>query len=183
MSRFAITKQPDDPELKAMYAEMVECGMQGAEEGIPFNALTAMAGQPEILKGMWGITKGVLVHGSLPPTVKQMVAMTISMQNNCRYCSVAHTGALEAMGVPTEVIKSCAADPDLAEVPPPQRAILKFALKIARDSQSVSDEDFEELKSHGLSEGEIMEVVMLAAWSNLLNTWTDVSRVPLDGTE
>ena len=183
MARFNLTKHPEDPELRTLYQEMLEGGMQGSEEGVPFNAITAMADQPDILKGMWGITKGVVVRGSLPPTVKQMIAMTIAMQNNCRYCTVGHTRALEAMGVPTEVIKSCASDPGLAHVPPPQRAIIKFALKTVRNPQSVSDEDFQALREFGMSQGEIMEVIMMAAWSNLLNTWTDVSGVPVDGEE
>ena len=183
MSRFQLIKHPEDPQLQALYKDMLENGMQGSEEDAPFNALTAMAERPDILAGMWGITKGVAVQGSLPPTLKQMIAMTIAMQNNCRYCTVGHTHALEAMGVPTEVIKSCASDPELADIPPTQRAIIKFALKTARDPRSVNDEDFQTLHNHGLSDGEIMEVVMTAAWSNLLNTWTDVSRVPVDGEE
>ena len=183
MSQFQPIKHPEDPELRAMYEDMVANGMQGNEEGIPFNALTIMAERPDILAGMWGITKGVVVSGSLPPTLKQMIAMTIAMQNDCRYCTVGHTHALEAMGVPTEVIKSCAADPDLADVPPTQRAILQFALKTARAPRSIDDDDFHTLRGQGLSDGEIMEVIMMAAWSNLLNTWTDVTRVPIDGEE
>ena len=60
--------------------------------------------------------------GVVPSTVKQMILMAIAMQNDCQYCSVVHTNALEAMGVPTEVIQSCASDPELMQVPPPQRA-------------------------------------------------------------
>ena len=183
MSRFPLIKHPDDPELQNIYRDMVENGMQGSEEGIPFNAITAMVERPDILAGMWNFTRSVVAQGSLPPTVKQMIAMTIAMQHNCRYCTVGHTRALEAMGVPTEVIKSCTSDPDLAQIPPPQRAILKFALKTARDPQSVSDEDFQTLRDYGLSDGEIIEVIMMTAWSNLLNTWTDVTRVPVDGEE
>jgi len=183
MSRFPLTKHPEDPELQALYQDMLAHGMQGNEEDVPFNALTSMAERPDILTGMWGITKGVVAQGTLPPTLKQMIAMTIAMQNDCRYCTVGHTRALEMMGVPTEVIKSCTADPELADIPPTQRAILQFALKTARDPQSVTDDDFQILHGHGLSDGEIMEVVMMAAWSNLLNTWTDVSRVVVDGEE
>ena len=183
MSRFPLIKHPDDPELQNLYQDMVENGMQGSEEEVPFNAITAMVERPDILAGMWAFTKSVVAQGSLPPTVKQMIAMTIAMQHNCRYCTVGHTRTLEAMGVPTEVIKSCASDPDLAQVPPPQRAILKFALKTARDPQAVTDGDFQTLRDYGLSDGEIIEVIMMTAWSSLLNTWTDVARVPVDGEE
>ncbi len=112
-----------------------------------------------------------------------MIGMTIAMQNDCRYCKVAHTNALEAMGVPTEVIQSCASDPKLTHVPPPQRAILQFALKTARNPKSVTDDDFQTLRNQGLSDGEIMEVIMMAASTNFIDLWADMSRIQVDGEE
>jgi uncharacterized peroxidase-related enzyme len=112
-----------------------------------------------------------------------MISMTIALQNNCRYCVVAHSFALEAMGVPKEVIESCASDPELSLVPPPQRAIIKFGLKAARDPKSMNDEDFQSLRDYGLSQGEIMEVVMMAAFTNFINFWADVSGIPVEGEE
>ena len=181
--RFQPVKYPEDAELQDLYRDMIGYGMQGAEEGVPFNAFTFMGERPDLLKGLWDITKGVAIQGLLPPTVKQMIAMTIGMQNDCEYCTMGHTNALEEMGVATEVIKSCASDPELLDVPPPQRAMLKFALKIARDAQHVDDADFAVLREHGLSDEEIIEVIMTAAWSNFLNTWVDISKIPLDGKE
>lgn len=183
MARVDIIRETDDPQLQAMYQEMVSMGMQGAIEGLPFNGFTSMGERPDILSGIWEFSKSAIIQGSIPPTVKHMIAMTIAMQNNCRYCTVAHTGALQAMGVPNEVVKSCAADPDLAEVPPPQRAMIQFTLKVARDPQGLTDEDFQTLRDFGLSEGEIIELVMISAWSTVINIWTDAMQVPVDGEE
>jgi uncharacterized peroxidase-related enzyme len=112
-----------------------------------------------------------------------MIGMTIAMQNDCRYCKVAYANALESLGVPTEVIQSCASDPNLTEVPPPQRSILQFALKTTRDPKSVTDEDFQVLRDLGMSDGEIMEAIMMAASANFIDLWADVSRIPVDGEE
>lgn len=183
MSRFPLVKHPEDPQLGALYREIVEMGMQGVEEGIPINGLTSMGARPDLLSGVWEFTKSVIVQGSLPPTVKEMVGMVIAMQNNCRYCTVGHTHALESMGVPTEVIKNCASDPELTAVPLPQRAMVQFALKAARSPRSVTDEDLQNLRDHGLSDGEIIELIMMASWSTMINIWTDVSRVAVDGEE
>ena len=183
MSRFPLVRETNDAQLQSMYKEMVGMGMVGAIPGKPFNGFTSMGERPDLMSGFWEFTKGAIVGGTLPPTVKQMVCMTIAMQNNCRYCTVAHTGALQAMGVPDEVIKSCAADPELSEVPPPQRAMILFALKLARDPQSLSDEDFKNLRSFGLSDGEIMELIMVSTWATAINIWTDASQVPVDGQE
>ena len=87
------------------------------------------------------------------------------------------------MGVPTEVIQSCASDPALAELPPSQRAILKLALKTSQDPLSVTDDDFQTLRDYGLTDGEIMEVTMMAAVENFFNTWARVSQIPIEGDD
>lgn len=180
MSRFSQIRNPShDPKLSSLYKEILEHGL-GSD--VPANLFTAQSERPDILEATWALFKGVLLQGKLPLTVKEMIAMTIAMQNDCRYCAVAHTNALESLGVPTEVIESCAKDPDLAHVPPPQRAMLKLGLKTAKNPQSVSDDDFQTLRDHGLTDGEIIEVVMVAACANFLDTWADVSAIAVEGT-
>ena len=183
MPRFKQIKHPDDPELKALYKAALEGGMVGTEEGVPNNFVTSQSERPDILAATLNFADKILMQGLLPPTVKQMIAMTIAMQNNCRYCTQLHTSALEGMGVPQEVIQSCASDPDLAELPPSQRAILKLALKTSRDPLAVTDGDLQTLREFGLSDAEIMEVAMMAAAENFLNTWARVSQISLDGED
>ncbi len=180
MSRFTQIKHPKgNPELEAIYEDALEWGMVGSEPGVPSNFMTSLSVRPDLLASTMGIFKEVIMDGVVPSTVKQMILMAIALQNNCQYCEVAHTSALEAMGVPTEVIQSCARDPELAHVPPTQRAMIKLALKTARDPKSVTDEDFQALRDHGLSDGEIMEVTMLAAAGNFLDTWAIVSGIEM----
>jgi uncharacterized peroxidase-related enzyme len=133
------------------------------------------------LEGTWELVKRILIEGQLPATVKQMIAMTISMQNNCRYCSVTHTHALETMGVPKEVIDTCATDPSLSQLPELHRAILRCALKAAREPNAITDADYQTLRENGLRDAEIMEVAMMAAFMNFINTWADVSGIAVDG--
>lgn len=181
MSRFKQIKHPNgNPELAALYQQALEAGLEGSEAGVPTNFITSMSQRPDLLAAMMTLMKGTIIEGVIPSTVKQMILMAIAMQNDCQYCSVAHTKALEAMGVPTDVIQSCASDPELTQLPPTQRAMIRFSLKTARDPKSLTDDDFQTLRDYGLSDGEIMEVTMLAACGNLLDTWADVSGIPLD---
>ena len=181
MSRFQHLKNPEgNATLEALYREVTEAGFVGRDPGTPNNLVTSLAGRPDLLAATWELFKRLLLGGMLPPTVKEMILMAIAAQNNCRYCSVAHTKALEAMGVPPDVIRSCASDPELSHVPPPQRAMIKFGLKTARDPKSVTDDDFRTLRDSGMGDGEIMEVALLAACGNLLDTWADVSGIALD---
>ena len=179
MSRFPLLKETSDPEVNELYKQMLEAGF--GNKATPFNFFTAQGTRPDILRATWGLTRCVLVEGRLPATVKQMIVMVVSSQADCRYCSVTHRGTLESMGVAEEVIRSCIEDPELAEVPEPHRAILKFALKTARSPGSVTDADYEGLTERGLHDEEIMEVVMVAAFTNFINTWADASGIALDG--
>ena len=85
MARFNLTKHPEDPELRTLYQEMLEGGMQGSEEGVPFNAITAMADQPALVEikkvferstGFWTAAK-TLDH-TIPVTKFTLCFFTIS---------------------------------------------------------------------------------------------------------
>jgi uncharacterized peroxidase-related enzyme len=177
MSRFQLVQQPSDPRVRALYDEILEYGFG---EEMPINWFTAQGTRPDILAATWTLIKGILVEGRLPPSLKQMIALTISQHNACRYCTVVHTGALETLGVPDEVIEQSVADPELAEIPATHRAILQFALKCASAPGAVTDADYEVLRQGGLAEEEILEVVMTAALTNFINTWAEASGVELD---
>lgn len=176
--RLAAVRRPEDARTRELYQEIVDTGF-GAE--LPINWFTVQGARPDLLEATWGLVKGVLVNGLLPPTVKQMICTAISVQNDCRYCAVTHTGALEAMGVPQDVISACVNDIHAAPLPRAQKAVLSFAVKAARAPNSVTDEDYAALREHGLTQAEIMEVAMTAAFTNFINTWADVTGIEVDG--
>lgn len=179
MSRFDMVLKPEpNSEVAALYADILAKGFGGT---IPINWFTAQGRRPDLLSASWGLTCGILVEGLLPPTLKQMIAATVSAQNGCRYCTVTHTNALQSMGVPNTVIQSCANDTTLSDVPPAQRTILKFALKCARDPNSMTDADFDRLYDNGLSQEEVMEVVMMSVFTNFINGWADATGIEVDG--
>ena len=177
MSRF--NQAPANGKLSDLYSRICDAGF-GAN-GTPINWFTSMSSHPALMESSWGLVHGVLVEeGKLPATLKQMVLMTISLQNQCRYCAATHTGVLEAMGVPEDVIMGCAKDPSTAKIPPPHREIIQFALKAARDPNSVAEEDLNRLRDVGMGDAEIVEAGMLAAFTNFINTWADLSGVEVD---
>lgn len=165
-------------ELEPLYQDMIQMGF-GSTKG-PINFFKGMAIRPDILKVAWGLTKAMLCDGRLPLTLKQLITMTISRQNETPYCCATHTAALVALGVPREVIESCSGDPELKDVPSPNREILLFAKKVAASPKYVTKADHEAMRDLGLSEEEILEVVMLAAFANWTNTWADAAAIPVD---
>jgi uncharacterized peroxidase-related enzyme len=175
MSRFEAVDSVGDSELTQIYQDIVENGF--GIEGKPISFFTAMASRPDILNVVWQFSKAIIVEGQLPATVKQMIALSISRQNNCQYCSVMHRGALEAMGVEGMVVESCANDPGTTNLSEPNRSIVQFALKAARTPDQVNDDDFGKLAELGLSDEEIAEALAIAGFTNFINTWADISGI------
>ncbi len=60
--------------------------------------------------------KAVMMEGSLSRKVKETIAVLVSKDNSCSYCVAAHTGALRAIGVTDEELKSIEEDLDQAEL-------------------------------------------------------------------
>ena len=165
-------------ELATMYEAIVAAGF-GNEAG-PINWFKCLAGRPDLLRATWAIVEAVIVEGLLPPTLKQMVILVISRQNNCRYCSVTHLRALEALGVPADTINSCVSDPEFSDVPEPHRTVLRFALNAASAPQLISDSDVDALRACGFDDDELSELFLIIAIAGLANTWADLAGIPLD---
>lgn len=180
MSRFRLIQEPgDNADLAHLYQEIIEAGFGG---DAPINFFTSQGLRPDLLEAVWKLTKTIFVGGTLPAGLKQMAGMMISVRNHCKYCTVTHTGALESMGIAKNVIESCMSDPNLSEVPSQYREMLHFALKVAENPAGLTDEAFDKLRGNGLSDKEILELVMLAAFMNFINTWAEAVNIEIDGS-
>ncbi len=181
MPRFSeILDSSNNPQLKALYEDIVNHGYRESEAAIPPNWFTTQGERPDILASIWKLGKGIATQGELPSSLKEMIMTIISMQNNCRYCTAAHRKMLEESDVPQAVIDGLT-QRNLSKVNPIQRAVLEFSLKAAQSPQSVLDEDVEKLREFGLGDGEILEIIMTVAYTNFINTWSDMSGISFDG--
>ena len=178
MSRLELVKDISNrPELKDIYTDIINNGF-GNEE--PMSYFTALGNRPDLLKSTWNFLKSILVEGELPATVKQMVSLAISHYNECQFCSVSHTYALESLGVSQDIIKGCLSNDEMEDIPVSYRSIIKFSIKSVKNAKSITDDDFDKLRENGLSESEITELVLLISLTNFSNTYTDIAKIPLD---
>src|SRR5215510_1966800 len=100
---------------------------------------------------------------------REMIAVAVSMANGCLYCLVAHGAALrEAIGDPI-VADRITLDYKRAGLDPKMEAVLDFAVKITRHPLDCDQEDLENLKSLGLTEQEVWDVIEIAAMYNFTN--------------
>ena len=69
---------------------------------------------------------------------------------------------------------------DLTKLVPVDRTLVAFALKAAKDRDAIKQTDIDQLREQGLSDGEIMELIMLVGYTHLINTWSDVTAIETD---
>ena len=79
------------------------------------------------------------------------------------YCALAHGSVLIDKFLSPDSVRAVVEDYRAAELEPVEVALMDLADKVANDATSVTQEDIDGLRSLGLTDGEIMDVVLVAA--------------------
>jgi len=144
--------------------------------GIVPNVFKAMANSPAVLQAYLGFS-GALKEGSLGAKLQEQIALEVGELNNCQYCLAAHSAIGQGAGLnETEIQdarKGVASDPKV-------QAALVFAKKVVQNRASVSDQDIEEVKSAGFSEGEVGEIVANVCLNIFTNYFNHVADPQID---
>src|SRR5471030_1728646 len=86
------------PEVVAVYADFQRrMGFPAAPNFIKTQGHSLAAAS-----GSWGLVQHVLVGGSLPRTLKEMLFVAISADRNCRYCRAAHLACCRMLGIDSD---------------------------------------------------------------------------------
>jgi uncharacterized peroxidase-related enzyme len=100
---------------------------------------------------------------------REMIAVAVSMANGCLYCLVSHGAALRtAIGDPIKADR-ITLDYKRAGLDARMEAVLDFAVKLTRSPHDCLQEDLERLKSLGLTQEEVWDVIEIAAMYNFTN--------------
>lgn len=132
------------------------------------NLYAAMANAPAALAGYLAF-RGELVKGTLPPALREQIALLVAEENTCVYCVSAHTFRGQKLGLAPDTLiasrRAQSADPQTA-------AALAFARALLREKGRVSDALLAETRAQGWDDaalGEIAAHVALNVFSNLFN--------------
>jgi uncharacterized peroxidase-related enzyme len=165
VSWFPVPEETDLPE-----------GLQGlfrkARESVGFvpNVFRAYSFRPERLSAWFGHYRQLHEPTeNLDAAEREMIAVAVSMENGCLYCLVAHGAALrEALGDPI-MADRITLDYRRAGLDERRAAILDYAVKVTNEPLDCTPDDLERLKSLGLTEEEVWDVVEIASMYNFTN--------------
>ena len=176
MTRFPIVSESEAPEeLVEVFADF------RSRMGFPVapNFILAQGGSPSVVRGTWGVVRHVLVEGELPRSLKEMMFVAISMDRGCKYCESAHLACCRMLGVDEGTLATLVQSID-EMMPEKSRDIIQFGIKCARAPQSLSDDDFEKLRAHGLSDSQTTEVIAMSALAVYATTMADAMQLDAD---
>ncbi len=99
---------------------------------------------------------------------REMIATIVSAHNGCEYC-VTHHGEALAFYLKNderlEDFKKGSAPHDLS---PRVRALMDYAVKLTSEPGKMSETDIETLQENGVSDSEILDLVLTIAYMNLV---------------
>ncbi|MBK6358796.1 MAG: peroxidase-related enzyme [Comamonadaceae bacterium] len=164
---------PDD--IKAKVLEVQE------KAGFVPNVFLGFARRPAEWRAFFAYHDALMVPESVGRTSglskgeREMIVTTTSAANNCLYCVVAHGAILRIYEKKPLVADQVAVNYRKAEIPPRQRAMLDFAMKVCQHSDQINDADFEALHTHGFDDEDIWDIAAITAFFGLSNRMASFS--------
>ena len=149
---------PDD-EVTGAVAAAYEADL--ADDGYVSNVARAFSHRPEVLAAWIGLKDAVT--STMDRRRYELVTIAAARRVRSSYCMLAHAAVLASKFYDPERMREIAADHGSAGLDEVDVAIMDLADKVAADAPSVTQADVDRLRSHGLSDAEIFDVVAAAA--------------------
>ncbi|MCA0848163.1 peroxidase-related enzyme [Salipiger thiooxidans] len=109
--------------------------------------------------------------GGMSRAEREVGALAASMVNRCIYCAAVHADRHAKLEKDTSVTDELFAKGENADLSPRNRAIFDFARKLSEAPVGATAEDLAALREAGLSEEEILDLILsssLFGWANRL---------------
>ena len=143
--------------------------------GMVPNLMRALANSPAALEVYLGF--GALDHGSLSPALREQIALTVAEINHCNYCLAAHSAIGTMVGLSEEQVidsrRATASDSRTATA-------LRFAKAIVEKKGWASEEDLDQVRAAGFTDGDITEIIAHVSKNIFTNYFNHVAQVEID---
>lgn len=141
------------------------------------NMFRLIANSPAALEGYLALS-GALDKGLLPAPTRERIALAIAEINGCSYCLSAHSYLGKHRGELDDA--EMAANREGRSNDPRADAVVRFAVKVAREHGRVSDLDLSAVKASGYDDAQVIEIVQHVALNVLTNYINMVGQTDLD---
>ncbi len=134
---------------------------QTARWGYLPNYAAAFASRPDVAQAWTALN--VAVRDGMNRRRFELATIAAARALRSTYCAAAHSKFLRDACGDEATMLSLAADPDGGSLDTTDRAVVAFARNVAMDAAAISEQDVEALRTVGLSDNDIADVVFAVA--------------------
>ncbi|WP_404864003.1 peroxidase-related enzyme [Georhizobium sp. MAB10] len=131
-----------------------------------------LANDVETLKVRTPLFNAIMYNkGGLSRAEREIGATAASVVNRCVYCAAVHSSRYNQLAKDEAVMQRIFADGEEADLDERASAIFKFATKLSKAPSEADADDMQRLRDIGMSEEEILDLILSTAlfgWANRL---------------
>jgi len=142
------------------------------------NLIGEMAESPALVHAYSAVQREFTDRSSLTPAEQQVVLLTVSYLNGCRYCMAGHTALAQAAGLEPSHIEALRGGQPLSD--PHLEALRGFTAAMVRERGWVRSDQIEALLAHGFTTRTVLDVIAGIAYKTMSNYTNHVAGTPLD---
>ena len=134
------------------------------------NVLAAFAKFPKQFEGFTKLYNALMLGESgLTKLEREMIAVSVSSENHCFYCLVAHGSAVRELSKDPQLGERIAANFRSAELPKKQEELLNFTKKLTKDPSEIGENDRQKLRDVGYTDRDIWDISAIVGLFNMTN--------------
>src|SRR5690606_35832521 len=142
------------------------------------NYAACFSTRPDVAQA-WNALNGA-VRGGMDRRRFEIATIAAARERRSTYCAVAHSKFLRDVCGDGATVQAIADDPTGGRLEEQDRAVFTFATKVVRDPASVQQSDVDAVRSAGLSDAEVIDVVFAVAARLFFTTVLDGLGAQLD---
>lgn len=166
----ALDKLPEDIRSRILAVQ--------EKSGFVPNVFLTLAYRPDEFRAFFAYHDALMEKDSgLTKAEREMIVVATSSANQCHYCVIAHGAILRIRAKNPQIADQIAVNYRKADITPRQHAMLDFAMKVSRSAETISEQDFAEVGSHGFNDDDIWDITAISAFFALSNRMANVTSM------
>lgn len=123
-----------------------------------------LAASPDLVKGYWEGYKNIMLKGKLSRDIKEMLFLSIAVNEDCAYCSSIHLAICDMLEVNSDLLHYLILDID--GIPEQNlRELVRFVIKALHEPDAMTLDEFDILEKLNFTKIEILEAIAVANYS------------------
>ena len=134
------------------------------------NASCAFSKFPKQFEGFTKLYNSLMLGESgLSKLEREMIAVTVSSENQCFYCLVAHGAAVRELSDDPQLGERLASNFESANLSKKHKVMLRFVRTLTKNPSTINENDRQVLTNEGFNDRDIWDISLIVGFFNMTN--------------